>query len=120
MKFLTNFFNWYFGKKKLPYWCIIIFDILLCFLSGFFVFWLRSYDIKAEEHLPLFSTFCAFAAINLIGFRLFHTYSGILRYSQFIDLLKVLYPFLSYWQRCSTSSSTKSDGTIISSSSRAA
>lgn len=91
MKFLTNFFNWYFGKKKLPYWCIIIFDIILCFLSGFLVFWLRSYDIKAEDHLPLFSTFCAFAAINLIGFRLFHTYSGILRYSQFIDLLKVLY-----------------------------
>lgn len=91
MKFLTNFFNWYFGKKKLPYWCIIIFDIIVCFLSGFLVFWLRSYDIKTEEHLPLFCTFCAFAAINLIGFRLFHTYSGILRYSQFIDLLKVLY-----------------------------
>lgn len=116
---MTNFFNWYFGKKKLPYWCIIIFDILLCFVSGFLVFWLRSYDIKAEEHLPLFCTFCAFAAINLIGFRLFHTYSGILRYSQFIDLLKPV-PFLSYWQRCSTSSSSKSDGTIISSSSRAA
>ena len=91
MKFLTNFFNWYFGKKKLPYWCIIIFDLLLCFISGFLVFWLRKYDIKTEDHWPLARTFAAFGIINLIGFRLFHTYSGILRYSQFIDLVKVLY-----------------------------
>lgn len=88
---MTNFFNWYFGKKKLPYWCIIIFDLLLCFISGFLVFWLRKYEIKAEDHWPLARTFTAFGVINLIGFRLFHTYSGILRYSQFIDLLKVLY-----------------------------
>lgn len=92
MKILTNFFNWYFGKKALPYWCIIIFDLVLCFLSGFFVFWLRYPLLDISEHFPqIVHTFGILAVFNLIGFRAFHTYSGILRYSQFIDLLRVFY-----------------------------
>lgn len=91
MKILTNFFNWYFGKKTLPYWCVIIFDLVLCLFSGFLVFWLRGYEFGPEEHIRLVHTFALIALANLIGFRVFHTYSGILRYSQFIDLLRVIY-----------------------------
>ena len=92
MKLLSNFFNWYFGRKALPYWCIVIFDFLLCFFGGMFVMWLRHPMSEMLRHMPqLMHTFLAFGVANVIGFRIFHTYSGILRYSQFGDLLRVLY-----------------------------
>lgn len=92
MKLLSNFFNWYFCRKALPYWCIVIFDFLLCFFGGMFVMWLRHPMSEMLRHMPqLMHTFLAFGVANVIGFRIFHTYSGILRYSQFGDLLRVLY-----------------------------
>ena len=57
--------------------------------------WLRHPLSEMLSDMPqLFHTFLAFGVANLIGFRVFHTYSGILRYSQFIDLLRVLYASL--------------------------
>ena len=41
MKLFSSFFNWYFGRNVLPYWCIVIFDFLLCFFGAAFVMWLR-------------------------------------------------------------------------------
>lgn len=34
MKVFGKFINWYFGRSALPYWCIMIFDLMVCFLSG--------------------------------------------------------------------------------------
>ena len=35
---LSRFFNWYFGKSALPYWCIVVFDLVVCFFSGLFIY----------------------------------------------------------------------------------
>ena len=90
MKVFGKFINWYFGRSALPYWCIMIFDLMVCFLSGVFIVWLRH---PASDVLPawpqLMHTFGIFAILNFISFRVFHTYSGILRYSQFVDLMRV-------------------------------
>lgn len=95
MKILSKIFNWYFGRNALPYWCIVVFDLVLCFLSGLFIMWLRHPAIEMLKVWPvLFHTFGAFAILNLLSFRIFHTYSGILRYSQFIDLMRVTYASL--------------------------
>ena len=92
MKLFSTFFNWYFGRNALPYWCIVIFDVLLCLFGGMFVMWLRHPMSEMLGNMPqLMHTFLVFGVANLIGFRAFHTYSGILRYSQFDDLLRVLY-----------------------------
>ena len=92
MKLFSSFFNWYFGRNALPYWCIVIFDFLLCLFGGVFIMWLRHPMSEMLSDMPqLLHTFLVFGVANLIGFRVFHTYSGILRYSQFIDLLRVLY-----------------------------
>ena len=92
MTLLRNFFNWYFGRNALPYWSIVIFDTLTCFFGGLFIMWLRHPLIELLSEWPLLlHSFIAFGLFNVIGFRLFHTYSGILRYSQFIDLLRVCY-----------------------------
>lgn len=90
MKVFGKFFNWYFGRSALPYWCIMIFDLMVCFLSGVFIVWLRHPASDMLAAWPqLMHTFGLFAVLNFISFRVFHTYSGILRYSQFIDLMRV-------------------------------
>lgn len=90
MKVFGKFINWYFGRSALPYWCIMIFDLMVCFLSGVFIVWLLhpAADVLAERP-QLMHTFVFFAILNFISFRVFHTYSGILRYSQFVDLMRV-------------------------------
>lgn len=90
MKVFGKFFNWYFGRGALPYWCIMIFDLMVCFLSGVFIVWLRHPASDVLAAWPqLMHTLGIFAILNFISFRVFHTYSGILRYSQFIDLMRV-------------------------------
>ena len=90
MKVFGKFFNWYFGRGALPYWCIMIFDLMVCFLSGVFIIWLRHPASDVLAAWPqLMHTLGLFAVLNFISFRVFHTYSGILRYSQFIDLMRV-------------------------------
>ena len=90
MKVFGKFFYWYFGRSALPYWCIMIFDLMVCFLSGVFIVWLRHPASDMLAAWPqLMHTFGLFAVLNFISFRVFHTYSGILRYSQFIDLMRV-------------------------------
>ena len=83
-------FNWYFGRRALPYWCVIIFDLIICFTAALFILLMRHpLSRLVEIRFPLLNTLCVFGVFNLIGFRIFHTYSGILRYSQFIDLVRV-------------------------------
>ena len=54
--------------------------------------WLRHPLTELLSEWPLLlHSFIVFCFFNVIGFRLFHTYSGILRYSQFVDLLRVCY-----------------------------
>lgn len=90
MKVFGKFINWYFGRSALPYWCIMIFDLMVCFLSGAFIVWLRHPASDVLAAWPqLMHTLGLFAVLNFISFRVFHTYSGILRYSQFVDLVRV-------------------------------
>ena len=88
--------NWYFSKNALPYWCILIIDCLVCFFSGLFVFWLffRGGQTLANI-LPVSRTLGLYIAVNIVMFRIFRTYSGIIRYSSFVDLLRIVYAMLS-------------------------
>ena len=92
MGILNKFLDWYFTKNALPYWCILIADLLVCYFSGIFVFWLYYHGAVTLANLPLLTkTISLYLLFNLIGFRIFKTYSGILRYSSFVDLQKVGY-----------------------------
>jgi hypothetical protein len=37
------------------------------------------------------STLFCYVLLSIPGFRLFHTYSGFMRYSSFVDLMRVVY-----------------------------
>ena len=92
MNKINTLLNWYFSKRSLPYWCVMLFDAFIVFLSGLIVFWMF---VKARYLLFLWEegwhSILLYTALSLIGFKLFHTYSGVLRYASFIDLKKVAY-----------------------------
>ena len=81
---------WYFSKKTLPYWGIILLDCLSLLFSGLLVYALNNGLVPTASvfwHLSLTLVVCLVP--YLVGFRLFHTYSGIIRYSSFVDLQRV-------------------------------
>lgn len=90
MKIIQKLLNWYLSINALPYWVILVVDSLICYLSGIFVFWMYYHGAIAWENMVLLTkTIFMYMVFNLIGFRLFRTYSGIIRYSSFVDLQRV-------------------------------
>lgn len=95
MTAIQKILDWYFTKNALPYWVILFVDSLICYLSGVFVFWLYYHRVITLANLGLLSkTILVYMIFNLIGFRVFKTYSGIIRYSSFVDLQRVVFAML--------------------------
>ena len=84
--------NWYFRKDSLPYWCIFLIDCIICLLGGIFVCALFFRISRTVINIvPIFNTLLLYQVFNVIGFRVFHTYAGVIRYSSFVDLKRVAY-----------------------------
>ena len=89
---IDKILNWYFTKNSLPYWCIFLIDCAIIMFSGFLTYWI--FNNLASLTLNLFqvgSTLFCYVLLSIPGFRLFHTYSGFMRYSSFVDLMRVVY-----------------------------
>lgn len=96
MHFTNRLINWYFSKKSLPYWCIFTMDCLIVFLSYMFVYTkMNSGEVALNVLWQLVTFNCIFVLFHAIGFKMFHTYDGILRYSSFVDLQRVGYAVLT-------------------------
>ena len=55
-------------------------------------YWIfNSLSVVVERAFPLLNTLVCFVILSVPGFRLFHTYSGFMRYSSFVDLMRVVY-----------------------------
>lgn len=92
MKSIEKAFSWYFSKQALPYWSILLLDCLLFLFSGFFVYILNEGVLATfSVFYHLLGTFCFYLIFYVAGFRMFHTYDGVLRLSSFIDLQRVGY-----------------------------
>ena len=90
MNLFSRLSTWYFSKKFLPYWGIILLDCCLILFSGLLVYTLNNGVLSTLDILGhLLVTLLVCLIPYLVGFRLFHTYSGIIRYSSFVDLQKV-------------------------------
>ena len=84
--------NWYFSKSALPYWCVLIMDSVIIFLSGVFTYWLFNKTmVLIDNRFDVINTMLMYVVLSMIGARTFRTYSGIVRYSSFDDLLRVFY-----------------------------
>ena len=84
--------NWYFTKNSLPYWCIFLIDCAIVMFSGLVTYWIfNNFSLILENAFRLLNTLIIFALLSIPGFRIFHTYSGFMRYSSFVDLMRVVY-----------------------------
>ena len=84
---LTNFFQWCFSQKALPYWCVLLLDCVTVILSVFIVLALNYGILYVVSNVSsLVSTLLVYLLCYVLGFKIFHTYSGVFRYSSFVDL----------------------------------
>ncbi len=92
MNFFRKLANWYFRRNSLPYWSIFALDMLILLLSGFFSYWIfNGWTELTTRTATLLASLSVYVALSVIGIRYFHTYAGIVRYSSFIDLMRVAY-----------------------------
>ena len=95
MKIKTPFkriLSWYFSKNSLPYWVLLLNDCLMVFLATVTTFWMfEKTQLLFDQRFDVIYTAVAYALLSIIGARAFRTYSGVLRYSSFVDLLQVGY-----------------------------
>ena len=84
--------HWYFSKNALPYWCVLIADSVIVFLAGVLTYWIfRRTGVLIEHRFEITYTLLMYVLFSLIGAKVFSTYSGIVRFSSFVDLLNVAY-----------------------------
>ena len=90
MEILSKLTNWYFSKSALPYWTVLLLDCLIVLFSGFAVYgWLHGLASTIQFRYALLGTYGIYIGFCLVGFRMFHTYSGVIRFSSFRDLTRV-------------------------------
>lgn len=83
--------TWYFSKNALPYWCVLLLDCAIIVFAGM----LGTYFVQGGTPLQgdgfwrhLLAITCSLPFF-ILGMRVFRTYSGVLRYSSFVDLARV-------------------------------
>lgn len=78
----------------LPRWGVLLLDILLCSIAFWLSVWVGSgffhYSNFDDQFMPIGLQYVLVMVVQVLAFGAFHTYSGILRYSTFIDASKVL------------------------------
>ena len=78
----------------LPRWGVLFMDLLLCTIAFWFSVWVGSgflhYLDLSKQLIPIGVQYLVVLFVQLMSFWAFHTYSGILRYSTFVDTIKVL------------------------------
>ena len=92
MTIVKKLLSWYFSKDALPYWCLLLIDTFIVFISGLFTYWVLEKTLNMFEHrFEVLFTACFYAILSWVGAKLFSTYSNIVRYSSFVDLLHIAY-----------------------------
>ena len=83
-------FRRYLSIRVLPIWAILLFDVFIVAVSCIAAYVLRynlSLVLANIEHIDIAVLWCV--GVNLVFFKLFKTYSGVLRYSSFVDILRI-------------------------------
>ena len=85
-----NVIHRYLSSRVLPIWTILLFDVLIIVLSCLMAYALR-YDFRSIflETSTIDRTIIWTILANLICFRIFKTYSNVLRFSSFVDIMRI-------------------------------
>ena len=95
MKTIREVISWYFSRQAVPYWFLLLLDCLIVVGSQLLV---EASAIGASEVLQSLGsylrTFCFYLIFYVIGFRIFHTYDVVIRFSSFVDLQRIAFATL--------------------------
>ena len=103
---ITRWMRNFFSRRVLPYWCVLLLDTAIVFFSCIFCYWVQNRSVVLLSHGDsVLVTSLFYAVLSWIGARIFRTYSGVVRYSSMVDLMKVAYAntvtlglaLLSHW-----------------------
>lgn len=88
---LSKLTGWYFSRGAFPYWVVLLLDCLIVAFACVLGKCLELGRWGFALHLaPVTWGIVVCVFLFILAFRLFHTYSGIVRYSSFIDLQRVV------------------------------
>ena len=91
MRIIDKLANWYFTKRAVPYWGVLLFDCAVVITAGVISYALDHGVVSTTRvFFPLIGTLCFFLLFYLIGFRVMRTYQGVMRYTSFADLYRVV------------------------------
>lgn len=91
MKKFSDLATWYFSKNAMPYWSVLLVDCICVIVATFLAFKINHGGEDFISYFyPLFGFSFIIIACFIVGFRTFHTYSGVIRYSSFSDLIRIL------------------------------
>ena len=92
MNIFQNMARWYFSRRALPYWAILLLDSLIVIAAVFLVVLLTEGAVNTiVQRKSLAIAMGAYLVCYLVGFRCLHTYSGVIRHSTFVDLQRVAF-----------------------------
>lgn len=95
MKLISKLSDWYFSRKTLPHWGVLMLDCFIV-LSASFVG--KYYELDDIGFTHSFRSIVIGALLTTllyaISFISFRTYRGIIRYSSFIDLQRIVFATL--------------------------
>lgn len=88
--------DWYLSRKAFPYWCVFLTDCAIVFLSGVIAYAINhGLSVCVQDFGILLYTLLIYEVCFIAGFRIFHTYSGIIRKSSFADLVYSVFSLLT-------------------------
>ena len=91
MKSITYFSDWYFTRKTLPYWGVLVLDSLIVFFASIVAKYFEMNLVhQIESFIPMFLGSILCVVLYVIPFYAFKTYRGIIRYSSFVDLQRIV------------------------------
>lgn len=91
-KLLKKLSSWYFDKKMLPNWVILLADAAIVLVASVFTYWvIHRTQTTYDNRIALLCTALMYAVLSWVGAIVFRTFSSVLRYVNSVDLLRLAY-----------------------------
>lgn len=85
-----NIFQRYLSATVLPIWTVLLMDIFIIIVSCVVAYILRyDFQVLVTGTVAIERTVAWTIVVNLIFFRVFRTYSNVLRFSSFVDIMRI-------------------------------
>ena len=90
MNILKGLYEKYFTRRALPYWCVMILDCMIFVVAGMLAIYAVSGGGAVIKHFwETLLTLVCMIPLLMIGMKMRHTYSGVLRYTTTVDFVRV-------------------------------